>query len=87
MIIRDLPKYVKPSDNKCTNGCSFHTKHQPHQAFLLYVVHARKGSSLPDIYAYTVYGKTFEGENFHGFHGFSANCESFPLESFAVYGT
>ena len=31
---------------------------------------------------YTVYGKTFEGENFRGF---LANRESFPLESFAVY--
>ena len=39
---------------------------------------------------YTVYGKTFEGGNFHGFHGFHgflANCESFPLESLAVYST
>ena len=27
----------------------------------------------------TIYGKTFEGENFRGFHGFSANRESFPL--------
>ena len=35
--------------------------------------------------AYTVYGKTFEGENFRGFRGFLANRESFPLESFAVY--
>ena len=35
----------------------------------------------------TVYGKTLEGENFHGFHGFLANRESFPLESFAVYST
>ena len=35
----------------------------------------------------TVYGKTFEGENFRGFHGFLANRESFPLESFAVYST
>ena len=35
----------------------------------------------------TVYGKTFEGENFHSFHGFSANRESFPLESFAVQST
>ena len=35
----------------------------------------------------TVYGKTFEGGNFRGFHGFSANRESFPLESFAVYST
>ena len=34
---------------------------------------------------YTVYGKTFEGENFRGFRGFVANRESFPLESFAVY--
>ena len=32
----------------------------------------------------TVYGKTFEGENFCGF---LANRESFPLESFAVYST
>ena len=35
----------------------------------------------------TVYGKTFEGENFRGFRGFVANRESFPLESFAVYST
>ena len=35
----------------------------------------------------TIYGKTFEGENFRGFHGFSANRKSFPLESFAVYST
>ena len=35
----------------------------------------------------TVYGKTFEGENFCGFRGFLANRESFPLESFAVYST
>ena len=35
----------------------------------------------------TVYGKTFEGENFRGFRGFLANHESFPLESFAVYST
>ena len=38
-------------------------------------------------YVATVYGKTFEGENFHGFRGFLANCESFPFESFAVYST
>ena len=37
--------------------------------------------------ASTVYGKTFEGENFRGFRGFLANRESFPLESFAVYST
>jgi len=24
---------------------------------------------------YTVYAKTFEWENFHGFHNFSLNCE------------
>ena len=35
----------------------------------------------------TVYGKTFEEENFCGFRGFLANCESFPLESFTVYCT
>ena len=35
-------------------------------------------------YTDTVYGKTFEGENFRGF---VANRESFPLESFAVYST
>ena len=35
-------------------------------------------------YIHTVYGKTFKGENFHGF---LANCESFPLESLAVYST
>ena len=35
----------------------------------------------------TVYGKTFEGENFCGFRSFLANRESFPLESFAVYST
>ena len=35
----------------------------------------------------TVYGKTFEGENFHGFRGFLANRKSFPLESLAVYST
>ena len=35
----------------------------------------------------TVYGKTFKGENFHGFRGFLANRESLPLESFAVYST
>ena len=35
----------------------------------------------------TVYGKTFEWENFHGFRGFSANRKSFLLESFAVYST
>ena len=35
----------------------------------------------------TVYGKTFEWENFHGFHSFSANHESFPLELFPVYST
>ena len=35
----------------------------------------------------TVYGKTFEGENFRSFRGFLANRESFPLESFAVYST
>ena len=34
---------------------------------------------------YTVYGKTFEGENFCGFRGFFANRESFPLKLFAVY--
>ena len=28
---------------------------------------------------YTVYGKTFEGENFRGFLGFSANRKSFPF--------
>ena len=38
-------------------------------------------------HAHTVYGKTFEGENFCGFRGFLANRESFPLESFAVYST
>ena len=27
----------------------------------------------------TVHGKTFEGENFHGFHGFSLICECFPM--------
>ena len=32
----------------------------------------------------TVYGKTFERENFCGF---LANRESFPLESLAVYST
>ena len=36
---------------------------------------------------YTVYGKTFERENFRGFRGFLANRESFPLELFAVYST
>ena len=35
----------------------------------------------------TVYGKTFEWENFRGFHGFLADRESFPLESLAVYST
>ena len=35
----------------------------------------------------TVYGKTFEWENFCVFHGFSVDRESFPLESLAVYGT
>ena len=35
-------------------------------------------------YVYTVYGKTFEWENFHGF---SADRESFPLESLAMYST
>ena len=35
----------------------------------------------------TVYGKTFEGENFRGFRDFVANRESFPLELFAVYST
>ena len=35
----------------------------------------------------TVYGKTFEEENFSGFRGVLANRESFPLESFAVYST
>ena len=34
--------------------------------------------------ANTVYGKTFEGENFCGF---LANRKSFPLESLAVYST
>ena len=34
--------------------------------------------------SHTVYGKTFEGENFHGF---LANREGSPLESFAVYST
>ena len=29
----------------------------------------------------------FRGENFCGFCSFLANRESFPLESFAVYGT
>ena len=33
---------------------------------------------------YTVYGKTFEGENFRSF---LTNHESFPLESLAVYST
>ena len=28
----------------------------------------------------TIYGKTFEGENFHGFHSFSLNCECFSHE-------
>ena len=37
--------------------------------------------------ANTVYGKTFEWENFHDFRGFLANRKSFPLESLAVYGT
>ena len=32
----------------------------------------------------TVYSKTFKWENFHGF---SADCKSFPLESFAEYST
>ena len=27
-----------------------------------------------------MYGKTFEGENFHGFHSFSADYENFPLK-------
>ena len=31
--------------------------------------------------------KLLRGENFCGFHGFLANCESFPLESLAVYST
>ena len=35
----------------------------------------------------TVYGKTFEGENFCGFCDFLANRESFSHESFAVYST
>ena len=35
----------------------------------------------------TIYGKTFEWENFHDFHGVSADRESFPRESFAVYST
>ena len=38
-------------------------------------------------HTHTVYGKTFEGENFRGFRGALANRESFPLESFAVYST
>ena len=33
---------------------------------------------------HTVYDKTFEWENFHGF---AANRESFPLEPLAVYST
>ena len=32
----------------------------------------------------TVYGKTFKGENFRSF---SADRESFPIESLAVYST
>ena len=35
----------------------------------------------------TVYGKTFEWENFCSFHGYSADRKSFPLESLAVYST
>ena len=35
-------------------------------------------------YAGTVYSKTFEWENFRGF---SADHESFPFESLAVYST
>ena len=27
----------------------------------------------------TVYGKMFKVENFHGFRGFSLNCECFPM--------
>ena len=41
------------------------------------------GGTRPD----TVYSKTFEWENFCSFRGFSADCESFPLESLAVYST
>ena len=47
-------------------------------------------NSLVDILSQrlvTVYGKTFEGENFRGFRGFLGNRKSFPLESFAVYST
>ena len=34
-----------------------------------------------------IYGKTFKGENFRAFCGFSADHERFPLESLAVYST
>ena len=40
-----------------------------------------------DEWTITVYGKTFEGENFRGFRGFLANRKSFPLESFPLYST
>ena len=35
----------------------------------------------------TIYGKTFKVENFHAFCSFSADSESFPLESLSVYST
>jgi len=28
---------------------------------------------------HTIYGKTFEWENFHGFHDFSLNCKYIPV--------
>ena len=31
---------------------------------------------------YTIYGKTFKGENIRGFRDYAANCECFPLEYF-----
>ena len=31
---------------------------------------------------YTIYGKTFEGENIRGFHDYAANCGCFPLKYF-----
>ena len=41
--------------------------------------HVSMTTQIPTLTEDTVYGKTFEGENFRGFRGSSPNCKCFTM--------
>ena len=56
-----------------------------HTLTYVYITQTMYGDTHTHTHTHTLYGKTFKWENFRGFRDFSADCESFCLESFAVY--